>query len=560
MLNRFFYFLPNNVEDLVAKEAEDWRLQNKVQLLWERDARLWTGRNESEWLGWLRIAEREVADLEKYHEFAQFSRNFEFIVLLGMGGSSLCAEVLARTFKKDNFFVLDSTVPAQIVSVEKRIAPEKTLFIVASKSGTTLEVDCLREYFYEKVSALLGEDKAGKHFVAITDPNTKLHVLARERGFSRIFLGEPQIGGRFSALSVFGLIPASAMQIDVERLLKEALFMSEICKLNQTEKNYGAILGLILGVCWKLGKDKLTIFCSKEIESFGAWLEQLIAESTGKEGKAIIPIDKEKPLPKLSDYDDDRLFVHLKFKDSNAIDSEGFAAFGNPFVRIEVKDEFSLSQEFFRWEFATAVASAIMQVNPFDQPDVESTKVETRRLMKEYESSGELAQKRPFFESDGVSLFADESYRANLEKFVGEEKSLAKFLEAHIEHIQEGDYFAILAYLKMDSQIEEALQQIRHKILHKKLCATCIGFGPRFLHSTGQAYKGGPNSGVFLQITANDEHQLPIPNRKYSFAVVKSAQAIGDFLVLSGKKRRILHVHISGDVMEGLERINGALI
>lgn len=559
MLNRFAYFLPNNVEKLVTEESKRWFLERLTQRLWERDSTLWTGGNESEWLGWLEIAEREIFDLNKYHDFMEFSKQFDFVVLLGMGGSSLCPEVLAHTFRRNNFLVLDSTVPSQVISVEKKIDLSKTLFIVASKSGTTLEVECLRQYFWERVCELVGRKRASEHFVAITDPGSKLHILAQKENYVRSFLGEPQIGGRFSALSVFGLAPAAAMQIDIRKFLEKSLPMVQTCKFLEPEENFGVILGLILGVCWRLGKDKLTFFCSKEIESFGAWLEQLIAESTGKNGKAIIPIDKEKPMRSLSDYDDDRVFVHIKLRDSVAIDHEGFSAFGHPFIRIEIEDEMALGQEFFRWEFATAVAGSIMQVNPFDQPDVESVKLKTKSLIEEYELSGVLSETTSFFESEGIKLFASDSYRRDLERFAGDERNLSRFLEAHIEHIQKGDYFAILAYLESSYELEQVLQEIRHKVLRRELCATCLQFGPRFLHSTGQAYKGGPNTGVFLQITADDDQDLPVPGQKYGFTTVKLAQALGDFQVLVDRKRRVLRVHVKGDILDGLRKIRDSI-
>lgn len=555
MLNSFEYFLPVDIENEVMREIRTWRSQDKINRLWKKDATLWTGSDEARWLGWLDVGERELANLNKYEQFSSRARVFESIVLLGMGGSSLCPEVLAKTFQRRKFFVLDSTVPAQIYSLEKKINLDDTLFIVASKSGTTLEPNCLKQYFFEKICGRVGREKAGRQFVAITDPGSRLYDTARTDGFLDIFLGDPQVGGRFSALSTFGIAPATAMQISIEEFLRNSLLMQNACKALDPAENPGALLGIILGVCWRNKKDKLTIFCSPEISSFGAWLEQLIAESTGKNGKAIIPVDKESMLPDFSDYDDDRVFVHIKLKSSTSLESESFSAFGHPFLRIEVEDEMHLGQEFFRWEFATAVAGAIMNVNPFDQPDVESAKIATRDLMRDYEDKGVMPIEDYFFETSELRLNAGYNYKASLGRFVGEEKSVEKFLHAHISHIQKGDYFAILAYLEMNEENESLLQQIRDRVLHRELCATCLGFGPRFLHSTGQAYKGGPNTGVFLQITSDDQMDLSIPNQKYSFGIVKAAQAAGDFRVLVQKNRRALHIHIKNDVAEGLRVI-----
>lgn len=558
MLNSLTYSLPANLEKSVRETMDEWQKNDKIARVWQKDASVWTNDDEAKWLGWLTVVEQELNNLQKYRDFAEDAKNFKDICLLGMGGSSLCPEVFSITFSARNFHVLDSTVPAQIKTLESKLDLAQTLFIVASKSGSTLEPNCFKQYFYERVSEKVGAENAGKQFVAITDPNSKMQQVAERDNFRKIFFGEPQIGGRFSALSVFGMAAASAMQIDVENFLKRASEMVENCKNEKVEENAGAILGTILGVCYENKRDKLTIFTSPEIYDVGAWLEQLIAESTGKKGVAIIPVDREEFLAP-EDYGDDRVFAFLKLKDSadKSLD-EKFALLKDadlPVIKIVLDDKMNLGQEFFRWEFATAVAGAIMQINPFNQPDVESAKIEAKKLTEEYEQTGELPSETPIFEADGIKLFTSEKYAKSLEKLVGEEKTLENYLESHIEHIQEYDYFALLAYIEMNEENEKLLQQIRNKILERELTATCLGFGPRFLHSTGQAYKGGANNGVFLQITSDDAEDFSVPEQKYTFGVVKSAQARGDFQVLLDRNRRALRVHLGADVKKGLEKL-----
>ena len=558
MLNSLTYSLPAELENVVQATFDEWKTENKIARIWSKDAGLWTGDDESKWLGWLDSVETAANDLQKYRDFAADARQFSDVVLLGMGGSSLCPEVLSITFGKPNFHVLDSTVPAQIRTLESKLDLAKTLFIVASKSGSTLEPNTFKQYFFERVAQAVGSENAGKQFVAVTDPDSKMQKVAERDDFRRIFFGNPQIGGRFSALSPFGLAAGAAMGLDVEDFLGRANEMVAACKNENPGENPGAILGAILGVCHDDGRDKLTIFTAPEIYDVGAWLEQLIAESTGKQDVSIIPIDREPLLP-FEDYGDDRVFAYLKLKDSdeNSIDEKVSAleAKGQPVVRIELEDESNLGQEFFRWEFATAVAGAIMKINPFNQPDVESAKIEAKKITEEYEEKGELPEETPFYEADGIKLFTSEKYAGELDLYVKNEKSLKKYLEAHVAHLQENDYFAVLAYIEMNSENEKLLQSIRGKVLESKLVATCLGFGPRFLHSTGQAYKGGANNGVFLQITSDDAEDFAVPEQKYTFGVVKAAQARGDFQVLLDRERRALRVHLGADVKEGLEKI-----
>ncbi len=561
MLNSISYSLPENLQKIVQSKFDEWQKADKIGLLWNKDATLWTDTDEAKWLGWLEVVETESNDLQKYRDFAEDIKGegFTHILLMGMGGSSLCPEVLAITFGKEHFHILDSTVPAQIKAVESKIDLAKTLFIVASKSGSTLEPNTFKQYFFEKVSELVGREHAGKQFVAITDPNSKMQTVATRDNFRKIFFGDPSIGGRFSALSAFGLTAAAAMNLDLEDFLQRAMEMVHACKSHVPAENPGAILGTILGVCQTNGRDKLTIFTSKEIYDVGAWLEQLIAESTGKSDISIIPVDREPP-QQIENYGDDRVFAYLKLngtQDDSSLDEKVSAleAAGHAVVRIVLQDRMNLGQEFFRWEFATAVAGSIMQINTFNQPDVEAAKIEARKITDEYEQTGKLPDETPFYEENGIKLFTDEKNLEQLKEFVGGEKSLKKYLAAHLAHLQETDYFALLAYVEMNRETETVLQEIRAHVLETKMVATCLGFGPRFLHSTGQAYKGGANQGVFLQITSDDAIDLPVPEQKFTFGVVKAAQARGDFQVLLDRERRALRVHLGANVTEELRKL-----
>jgi len=561
MLNKLTYSLPENLDTAVQTTFEEWQKKNKISRVWQKDAGVWTNDDEAKWLGWLDIVETELQDLQKYRDFAEDAKGFSDIALLGMGGSSLCPEVLSITFEKPNFHILDSTVPAQIKTLESKIDLAKTLFIVASKSGSTLEPNTFKQYFFEKVSQTVGAENAGKQFIAITDPNSKMQKVAERDDFRRIFFGSAEIGGRFSALSVFGLAPAAAMGIDVEDFLTRTLEMVDACKNDDPEENPGVILGTILGVCQTSGRDKLTIFTSPEIYDLGAWLEQLIAESTGKSDISIIPVDREK-IQSPESYGNDRVFAYLKSKDDSDEMENAVAKLekaGQPVVRIQIADKLNLGQEFFRWEFATAVAGSIMQINPFNQPDVESAKIEAKKLTEEYEKEGKLPDEEPFYEENGVKLFTDKKNLGELNKIVGDEKSLEKYLQAHFSRIEKDDYFALLAYVEMNRENENLLQEIRHSVLQNKGAATCLGFGPRFLHSTGQGYKGGANNGVFLQITSDDAADLDVPEQKYTFGVVKAAQARGDFQVLLDRNRRALRVHLGKDVKADLEILRNSV-
>lgn len=567
-LNSQILNLPAELQRAVDNELAGWTNGNKIERLWQKDQTIWTNEDEARWLGWLDIIERQQAGAAKFNEFKTEVQQagFAHILLMGMGGSSLAPEVLAETFGRQNgfpqFHVLDSTVPAQVKTIEDEIDLANTLFIVSSKSGSTLEPNVFKQYFYNRAAETVGAENAGQQFIAITDPNSKMEAVAKRDNFRRIFYGVPEIGGRFSALSDFGMIPAAAMGLNVADFLQRAAQMEQACRNRDANANPGAILGAVLGVANKMGRDKLTIVTSPTIYDLGAWLEQLIAESTGKTGVSIIPVDNEK-LVGYEDYGDDRVFVHLRLENDLVPNQETalgqIERFGHPVVRITLTDVRDLGQEFFRWEIATAIAGAIMQINPFNQPDVESAKIETRKLTEEYERTGALPTEAAFYEEDSIRLFTDRRNLAEMDASGAVNKTLKDFLTAHLSRIEKGDYFALLAFIEMNQENQAWLQEIRHAVLDKYKVATCLGFGPRFLHSTGQAYKGGANNGVFLQITSDDAVDLPIPDQKYTFGVVKAAQARGDFQVLLDRDRRALRVHLGADVKDGLQKLLAAI-
>jgi len=564
-LNKLTYKLPTNLASAVTAALDDWKVNNKVARLWQKDASLWSGTDEGNWLGWLTIADEQLANINALKQLAAEvkKRKFKHAILLGMGGSSLCPEVLRLTFGKITGFpemhVLDSTDPAQIKAIEKKLDLKKTLCIVSSKSGSTLEPNIFKQYFFERVKSKVGANEVGSHFIAVTDPRSKMQQVAENDKFWKIFAGVPSIGGRYSALSNFGMVPAAVMGLDVSKFLKATYEMVSACgPSSEADKNPGAILGSIMGAAANQGKDKLTIITSPGIHDLGAWLEQLLAESTGKIGKGIIPVDREK-LGKPESYGNDRVFAYLRLasKPNKAQDAEVAALekAGHPVVRIAISNIYSIGQEFFRWEIATAVAGSIIGIDAFNQPDVEASKVETRKLTGEYETTGHLPPESPFFEADGAKLFADEK---NVAAVNGGAK-LVDVLKKHLARAEAGDYFAVLGYIPMNAENEKTLQEFRHVVRDKKKVATCLGFGPRFLHSTGQAYKGGPNSGVFLQITCDDASDLAVPGQKYTFGIVKAAQARGDFSVLAERGRRALRIHLGKNLKAGLKSLSKAV-
>ena len=545
--------LTPELERAWTTEAEEWKRAGGTRRLWTHDASLWTGTGEDRWLGWLEAPAAARAQAELWREIGADGAGFAHAVVLGMGGSSLAPEVqraaCGRIPGHPELHVLDSIHPDQIAACTARLDLASTLVVVASKSGSTLEPNLLLAHLLEAVAGAVGAAEAPQRFVAVTDPGSKLEALARERGFRRVVLGDPTIGGRFSALSPFGLLPAALQGLDLAAWLEAAERMARACREDAPERNPGVALGLLLGASARCGRDKLTLVQHPALGALGAWLEQLVAESTGKRRRAVLPIDGE-PLAARELYGPDRLFVALRFRGELAPgDGEKLAALvaaGQPAVDIDVAGPLELGAEFFRWEVATAVTGALLAVNPFEQPDVEAAKVEARRLAEEIERSGALPEEEPLARGDGWSLFAPDGQAGILRSAAGPRPAGVDLLRAHLARLGRGDYFALLAFCEMSPVNLAAASRLRVAVRDAKRVATSVGFGPRYLHSTGQAHKGGPDTGVFLVVTDEPRRDLPVPGQRATFGQAIAAQARGDYAVLAARGRRVIRVHLEG--------------
>ncbi len=560
--------LPQELQAEVDQTLEQATADGWTRRLWAKDASLWTGTDESSWLGWLGAATGGAVSVSELEALSARvgALNYGHALLLGMGGSSLGPEVLSTVYGPTSghppLLVLDSTDPTQIARVEAMIDPGNTLYIVSSKSGSTLEPDILQRHFLERAEAVLGAGAAGSRFLAVTDPGSKLEQTAKADGFSQVLHGDPAIGGRYSVMSNFGMVAAAVLGLNISELIDEAKTMARACGASVPPvANPGVKLGIVLGLAARAGRDKVTFISAHEIAPLGAWLEQLLAESTGKLGKGLIPVDAE-PLGVPDAYGQDRVFVflHLPGKDDPASEdlAKALEAKGHPVVHISLASAKTLFQEFVRWQIAIAVAGAVIGIDPFDQPDVEASKIKARELTDAYEKSGEAPSSPSMFAADGVALYADAA-NAKALNGGGKRDNLEDYLAAHFARAGEGDYVGLLAWMDRDDSHTSALQGIRAHLRDRLKTATVLGFGPRFLHSTGQAYKGGPNSGVFLEITATPARDLPVPGRKISFGQVEAAQALGDMAVLGERGRRVLRVDLGHDVEAGLERLGAAI-
>jgi transaldolase/glucose-6-phosphate isomerase len=554
-------------QDAVAKALAEVAENQVVHRIWAHDHTVWKPEPTeiTNRLGWLHTAEVMSENLYRLEELAEAVRadGYTHALLLGMGGSSLAPEVFRRTFGfKEGYLdlaVLDSTDPGAVLAQAERLNLARTLFIVATKSGTTVETLSFFKFFYNRVTDAVGASQAGEHFVAITDPGSTLADLADRYGFRATFLNDPNIGGRYSALSYFGLVPAALVGVNVPRLLDRALAVASGCEsCVAAGDNLGAWLGAILGELAKAGRDKVTFAISPAIASFGDWVEQLIAESTGKEGRGILPVVGE-PLGPPEVYGDDRLFVHLRLDGSAGLTIggdethdaaqrpelvEGLAALeaaGHPVVRLNLHDPYDLGGQFFLWEIATAVAGHRLGINPFDQPNVEAAKVLARRMVAEYTEKGAL----PSSESAPLT---------------------AEALNGFLSQAQPGDYIALQVYLQPTAATDAALLRLRTRLRDQFRLATTVGYGPRFLHSTGQLHKGDAGRGLFIQFTAEDLRDAPIPDEAGSpdssitFGVLKAAQALGDQQALLVAGRRVIRFYLGTDVADGLRRLSEALL
>lgn len=549
---------------LSQQEAEfeaalaELKSKKTIARIWQRDPSVWSDQPEhhkiiANSLGWLTVAGEALERAEELTSFAQEIRaaGFTHAVVLGMGGSSLCPEVLSKSFGVQpgypQLLVLDSTVPAAVARLEAQIKLESTLFIVASKSGSTTEPQMFECYFYEKLKQLKGE-KAGENFVAVTDPETLLSNQAKQLGYRKAFLNWPDIGGRYSALSFFGMVPFAVMGGDVRAFLERATAAAKSCRNEDSGANPGAALGVLLGTLANKGVDKLTLVASPEIAFLGLWIEQLLAESTGKEGKGIVPVAGE-ALGEVKDYGKDRVFASIAVGEGDAAANSKLAALesaGFPVVHQQLSGPLDLGATFFIWEFATAVAGSLLKIDAFDQPNVQESKDNTKRLLNEFVAKGALPQPAPLVEDGALKLY-------------GEDKSLGTTLDsalaAHLKKVHPGDYVAITQYFLEAPEADALVQQLRLAIRTKTVAATTTGYGPRFLHSTGQLHKGGTNSGVFLQLTARDAKDLAIPREPFGFSVLKQAQSLGDIESLVKHGRRALRVDLGLDILAGLKRL-----
>jgi len=514
--------------DAVKAEMTNLDQSDIVRRIWQKDYTVWKHdpteiTNRLGWLTVIDLMRDEISTLESFAEEVR-STGFRHVVLLGMGGSSLGPEVLQQTLSSTvgypKLIVLDSTIPARVQEVAETVDLEHTLFLVSSKSGTTIEPLSLYQYFRHLLTTTTKKENVGQHFLAITDPGTPLAKQAEQEGFRRVFPNPADIGGRYAVLSYFGLVPAALISGDIRSLLDRADCMRGSCATAESvQENPGALLGAVIGTLALRGRDKLTLVTSPVISSLGLWVEQLIAESTGKEGKGIIPVVGEPLLEPLC-YGDDRLFVYLRVQndDNSSPDRaiERIRSSGQPIVVIEMQDSYDLGAEFFRWEFATAIAGAILGVNPFDQPDVQAAKQATEGVLGDFMTLGHLSQ-----------------------------VEAASSLTDLLANADSKNYVAVLAYLRETAEIDKLMASLRRKIAERYHIATTLGYGPRYLHSTGQLHKGGPKIGLLLLITSDHKKDLPIPGKKYTLGILADAQALGDLLALQSSGRRVARIHLS---------------
>jgi transaldolase/glucose-6-phosphate isomerase len=525
----------------VDQAAQRVEKEKFVERIWKKDATLWKSDDDSKKLianalGWLTVPELMLKNAPEIIAFANSLKGvFDNLVVLGMGGSSLCSEVTRRVFDVKRLFVLDSTVPEAVKALEERIDVSRTLFMVGSKSGNTTEPRVFHKYFYDRVRAVKG-DRAGENFIAVTDPNTQLVRDAEADHFRKIFINPADIGGRYSALSYFGMVPAALAGIDVTTLLDRAVHTAHVARVASPKKNAAVMLGTIIGTMAQQGaaqgRDKLTLITPPPLDTLGLWIEQLIAESTGKEGKGVVPVAGE-PALDVKDYGNDRLFVSVRLRGSDDVGRlKALADAGHPVVDLVLADPLDLGETFFVWELATAVACALLGVNAFDQPDVESSKKNTRDLLEEFKSTGKMT-------AGGSQVNADD----------------AEAIGALLAKVKPGDYVALTEYFGETPARDKTLAAIRETIARELHVATTTGYGPRFLHSTGQLHKGGADNGVFLQLTGGPGTDIPIPGEPYTFGVLVRAQAIGDYQSLAARNRRLLSINLGSDVERGLETL-----
>jgi len=550
----------------IKKKIEKIETSDIPERIFNKDFTVWKDLPEFEQLiknrlGWLMLP---ITMQEKTDEIDSFvseirKSGFEYAVVMGMGGSSMCPEVCRDTFgvRKGylDLFVLDSTDPQSVTDIENSIDISKTLFIVSSKSGSTIEVDSFLRYFFAKTEEIFSDD-AGSRFIAVTDPGTYLDSLSAELGFRKTFVNPADIGGRYSALSFFGLVPAALIGVDIKRFLKNAEVVMNMCFENSFFKNPGFSTGMIAAYLSEFGVDKLTFVLSDKIKSFGYWVEQLIAESTGKEGKGILPIEGE-ITGKANSYNRDRFFVNIYLKkDKNKKKVKALAKKKYPVLNIEIDELYDLGGLFYLWEFVTAVIGYAMDINPFDEPNVKESKDNTSKVLDYYEENKKLQEQTAVSGNKKIKLYTGkESDTLNLLSFKKGKAKISEVIKYFTDQFAVGDYFAVMAYLNRSEKADSLLQELREILRSKFKSATTVGFGPRFLHSTGQFHKGGPDKGMFIQIVCDDKTDIEIPGKDFSFSILKQAQSEGDFESLQKHDRRVLKFNIGKDINKGLKEI-----
>ncbi len=552
--------LSKDIEELVNKRIEKWQAENVVERMWECDPTIWKSKKEddvelSDRLGWLNLPksmEEEVADLENFAK--EVKEKYNAVVLLGMGGSSLAPEVFFKTYGNKKGYptltVLDSTHPESVKNVLDTHDLKKTIFIVASKSGGTTETMSFYHTFFNEVAKF--NSNPGEQFIAITDAGSSLEKIADEKKFRRTFTTPEEVGGRYSALTFFGLVPASLIGVDIALLLQRGRDETVKCTKNVEAKNSpGCILGAAIGELAKKGIDKITILASPQISPFPVWVEQLIAESTGKEDKGILPVVDE-PIGGPDVYHKDRVFAYLRLKDDDnsnldsAVDKLEKAGF--PMIRIELRDKYDLGKEFFRWEVATALAGAVLEINPFNQPNVQLAKNLANESMSEYKKNGKLPEQKPEIVTDNISVFGDVK-KSKIEDSLNEFLSQGK----------ENTYVAIMAFIPPNKKTDDALESFRKTIRDKYKYAVTVGYGPRFLHSTGQLHKGDGNHGLFIQFTSEIGENIEVPEKGYSFGTLVTAQAQGDMKALLNRGRKVIRFHLKGDLPKNISKLESML-
>lgn len=554
------FVLPAELEAKVKNRLESWKEQNVTERIWKKDPTVWKEKKEedkelSNRLGWLNLPEEMKSRIDELQTFSNKIRDeFDHVVLLGMGGSSLAPEVFFKTFGKKEGYpdltVVDSTHPASVKALLDNYNLQKTIFVVASKSGGTAETMSFYYIFRDAVSEV--SSNPGNHFIAITDSGSGLEKIAEENNFNKIFNTPAEVGGRYSVFTYFGLLPAALIGIDLNKLLSRAAEMQSECSADiPADKNTGAVLGAVIGEAALSGIDKLTIAASPSVSAFPVWVEQLIAESTGKEGKGILPVvDEQTASPDL--YLNDRCFVYLRVDgdENSELDSkiQKIEKAGHPVIYISLKDRFDIGHEFYRWEMATSLSGAALKINPFDQPNVQLAKTLANEGIDNYLKNGKLPSYDPSFSEDNVQVFGNTAG-----------KNISEILHHFFEQAVEGNYAAVLGFIPYAVENDQALDHLKLKIRQKYKLAVTVGYGPRFLHSTGQLHKGDGNTGLFIQLTGNITDDIDVPGKGYSLGTLISAQAAGDFKALENSGRKVIRFHFNDNIAGGINKLAEAI-